>query len=357
MKILIISMAGIGDTILATPLVHELRLAFPDARIDALVLWAGSKDILEGNPHLHTIHQRNLFRHTKFESLRYIFSLRPIGYDVSINTHPESRTHYRLIARIVGARTRLSHTYESFGLSDRFLVNRTLPQNYQKHSVENNLDLLSLLDRRPALPKHELELFLGQADHDWAEAFLSTHGLAGSKTLGIHPGSGGTKNLALKRWPLEQYIQLIKQLKVTCPDLGVLLFGGPDEDPELERVMHEANWPMVKRVRSDTLRQAGALMRRCSAFLSVDTALMHVAAAVRVPRQIVIEAPTLNKTNEPYGHTFTLVRNPAVAGRNLDYYRYDGLGIKGTPEELKRLMAAVTVDSVQAAVRGALGMA
>ena len=87
-------------------------------------------------------------------------------------------------------------------------------------------------------------------------------------------------------------------------------------------------------------------MKRCSAFLSVDTVLMHVAAAMKVPNQIVIEAPTLNPTNRPYGNPFTLVKNPAVAGRNLDYYRYDGGDIKGTREELLACMASITVENV-----------
>ena len=52
-----------------------------------------------------------------------------------------------------------------------------------------------------------------------------------------------------------------------------------------------------------SVRETAALMKRCSAFLSVDTALMHIAAAVKVPNQIVIEAPTLNVTNWPYGNT------------------------------------------------------
>jgi hypothetical protein len=48
MKILVISYAGIGDTLFATPLIHELRANFPDATIDALVRWRGAKDLLEG---------------------------------------------------------------------------------------------------------------------------------------------------------------------------------------------------------------------------------------------------------------------------------------------------------------------
>jgi hypothetical protein len=67
---------------------------------------------------------------------------------------------------------------------------------------------------------------------------------------------------------------------------------------------------------------------------------------MKVPKQIVIEAPTLNATNFPYGNAFTLVKNPAVNGRGLDYYRYDGGGIKGTREELLACMASVKTEDV-----------
>ena len=73
---------------------------------------------------------------------------------------------------------------------------------------------------------------------------------------------------------------------------------------------------------------------------------MHLAAAVNVRNQVVIETPTWNKPIEPYGNPFVLVKNPAVAGRNLEFYRYDGRGIRGSDEELRRCMARVTVESV-----------
>ena len=95
-----------------------------------------------------------------------------------------------------------------------------------------------------------------------------------------------------------------------------------------------------------SLREAAALLKQCDLFLSVDTALMHLAAAMKVPKLMVIETPTWNKPIEPYGHPFTLIPNPAVAGRNLDYYRYDGRGIRGSPAEILRCMTSVTVASV-----------
>jgi len=82
----------------------------------------------------------------------------------------------------------------------------------------------------------------------------------------------------------------------------------------------------------------------------VDTALMHLAAAMKVPNQIVIEAPTLNPTNVPWQTIYRLIRNPVVNGRNLDYYRYDGEPIRGTDEELLRCMASIKVEDVYRAV-------
>jgi len=68
----------------------------------------------------------------------------------------------------------------------------------------------------------------------------------------------------------------------------------------------------------------------------------------------MIEFPTWNKPIEPYGNPFILVRNPAVAGRNLEYYRYDGHGIRGSAQELIKCMESVSVDSVWQAVADAM---
>src|SRR5712672_3321467 len=111
MKILVISLAGIGDTLMATPLIHELRANFPDGRIDALVMWPGAKDLLEGNPHLNHIYYKNLIKVGKAEALHFLMEFRKRHYNVSFNTHPQSRVHYRLVARIINARTRVSHAY------------------------------------------------------------------------------------------------------------------------------------------------------------------------------------------------------------------------------------------------------
>jgi len=353
-KILVITLAGIGDTLLATPFIHELRANFPDATIDALVMWAGSVDVLSGNPHLNRVHYKNFFQTGRRAALKFLLGLRPEKYDISINTHPQSRPQYRIAARVIGAPVRLSHRYECSGLLDHFLVNGTLPQDYAKHTIEHNLDFLPLLGARRLLASHEMELYLSKEEEGQAADFLAKHALTQRKKLGMHVGSGGTKNLPLKRWPLPNYVELVKRLNQVRPDISVLLFGGPEEQPAHASILAASPGGPTLVAETKNLRQTAALMKRCDSFLSVDTALMHVAAAVKVPKQIVIEAFTLNPTNLPFGNPYTLIPNPAIAGRNLEYYRYDGGDIKGTREELVRVMSSVTVDAVYEAVTKAL---
>jgi len=346
MKILVISLAGIGDTLFATPLIHELRANFPDATIDALVRWRGSKDLLEGNPHLNATHQKNFISDSIIGSLRSLLKFRTQGYDVSINTHPQSRRLYRLVAKFINAPARLGHEYECSGVLDHWLTNWTIPQDYTRHSAENNLSLLPLIKAKPLLPRHGYEVFLTDNDHIWAADFIAGQNLSGRPMLGVHVGSGGTKNLARRRWPLGNYLELVRRLRERHPQLAILFFGGPEEQADHEKISAAVGGGNLFFPKTQNLRQAATLLKKCDAFLSVDTALMHVATAMNVRNQVVIETPTWNKPIEPYGHPFVLVKNPVVAGRNLEFYRYDGRGIRGSDEELRRCMESVTVESV-----------
>jgi ADP-heptose:LPS heptosyltransferase len=348
MKILIISLAGIGDTLFATPLIHELRANFPTAQIDVFVMWSGARDCLEGNPYLNSVFQKNLI---KAQGLRFLLQLRRQRYDVSINTLPQSRVLYRLVARLIGARERLSHHYDHSGLLDRLLVNRQLPLDYNLHSIENNLAFLECLGAKPTLPRHEYEVWVTDPEKAWAKTYLAQEGMADRRWLGVHVGSGPTKNLPLRRWPLENYRELLRLLHKSNSDLGVLLFGGPNEEADNIALLSALQGEWLRRPQTKNLRQAAALLQKCHVFLSVDTSLMHLAAAMKVPNQIVIETPTWNKPIEPYGQKFVLVPNPAVGGRNLEYYRYDGRGIRGSDNEIRQCMTSVTVDQVLVAIQ------
>ncbi|MBN8249777.1 MAG: glycosyltransferase family 9 protein [Verrucomicrobia bacterium] len=353
-RILVIALAGIGDTLMATPLLHELRLNFPEARLEMLTMWPGAAALLEGNPHLDALHQHHFLKASRWASLRFALGLRRPRFDVSINAHPQGRQGYRIIARLIGARRRLSHTYENAGWLDRHLVTDTLPQDYSVHAAENNARFLPLIGARRQLPRLAYEIYLSANETTWASGYLEKQGLAGVPWLGVHAGSGGTKNLALRRWPLGHYVELVARLGTQFPELPVLFFSGPEDRVAQSELFTRLRGGRVYFPECPTIRHAAALVERAHSFLSVDTAFMHLAAAMQVPHQFVIETPTLNPCIMPLRDDWVRIPNPAVAGRHLDFYRYDGRPIAGTPEEIRRIMEGVSVDAVAEALSGVL---
>ena len=348
-RILVISLSGIGDTLMATPLFRELRGQFPESRIEALVMWKGAAQVLEGNPHVDEVHRHDFLRASRMGSVAFCLRLRRRGYGLSINTHTQGRRGYRVISRLIGARMRLSHEYENQGWPDRLLVTHSCPQDYGLHAMENNLRLLGRIGLQPKDPQPGYEVFLRPSEREWAERWCVENGGAGGRLLGIHVGSGGTKNLALRRWPLERWAELLRSLPTSLPGIRPVLFGGPEEAP-LHAELRRWGVPFAEAA-TPTLREALALVARCEGFVSVDTVFMHAAAAMKVPRQWVVETPTLNPPVHPRRKDWILIPNPGVEGRPLDFYRYDGRDIAGTPERIRRIMERVAVGDVLEALR------
>jgi len=50
-----------------------LRLNFPLATIDTLAMWPGSRDLLENNPNVNSVFQKNLIKCGKVEGLKFLW--------------------------------------------------------------------------------------------------------------------------------------------------------------------------------------------------------------------------------------------------------------------------------------------
>src|SRR4051794_25568926 len=191
MKILLIAMSGIGDTLIATPLLHELHANFPQAEIDVLVMYSVAKDLLEKIPHVRRVWQKNLIKEGVRRTFPYLLQLRRERYDISINAHTQGRVAYRAIAGLIHARLRVGHAYDNTRLWERILIQKTIPEDYSVHSIENNNRLLPLIGARPLLPTHEMECVLTESDRAWAQEFVTANQLGSRPVLGVHVGSGG----------------------------------------------------------------------------------------------------------------------------------------------------------------------
>ena len=139
MKILVIALSGIGDALIFTPALKLLRQHYPQAEIDALVMYKGAKDIYERNSNLNKIIYFNFLKEGILKSLNFILSLRK-KYDTTINVYPSNRKEYNIISFLIGAKTKAAINYlrmdkQNFG----WLNNCRITENDSLHNVQSNI--------------------------------------------------------------------------------------------------------------------------------------------------------------------------------------------------------------------------
>lgn len=353
-RILVITLAGAGDTLLATPLIRELHTAFPAAAIDVLTMQgAPARQVLEGNPCIAESLHHDFLHESKLKSVLYCLKLRLRGYDLSFTVMPQNRFEYNLITRLIGAPRRIGFEFViECGARARRLLTKTVREDMALHVAENNLRLFTEgLGRPLSRTEQPLELHIGPASHAAAAEFLRAGGLEGRRLIGFHPGSGTTKNLILKRWPPERWAELAARVG-RDPDQAILLFGSPDELP-LRRQILEASRVPASRIAippPGSVQDTAALMKRLAVFVCGDTLLTHVAAAVQAPT-VELMGPTVPASTGPYRVPSRIVRLGLPCS---PCYGFSKFGIHCTQPVSMQCMKAIEPSMVEDAIRSLL---
>lgn len=126
-------------------------------------------------------------------------------------------------------------------------------------------------------------------EEEWAESTLARFGASQNRcVLGLQCSS----IVPQKRWPAENFAQVVKEIHRRHPDLIVISFGTGTERASADQARCTAGpIPWLQGEGKWTIRQTLAMLSCCSIFVSGDTGLMHMAAAVGVPT-VSIFGPT-----------------------------------------------------------------
>ncbi len=310
-KIIVFCLPGIGDAILFTPALTVLRRAFPAARIVVITMFQGTADILETNPDLDEVRRFDFFNAAKWDGLRYVWGLRREGFDLSIMPFPSNRREYNVVNWLVGRRWRAGHRYHRHNRRNfYFLHNIRVNEAGTLHNVEENLRLVRAVCDRfgvavPDSPPH-LKLVLTAEDERYATEFLQSRQLAGAPLIGLHTYSSTFKNMHRKCWPKENFVELIRRLGEQYPNARFLIFSGPTDRVVNQFIMQQVDG-RVRLVEENNLRRAVAILRRSHVFISNDSGLMHLAAAVDVP-VVALFGPTDWRRLHPWVQPHVVVR-------------------------------------------------
>jgi ADP-heptose:LPS heptosyltransferase len=122
---------------------------------------------------------------------------------------------------------------------------------------------------------------LTQQEIDWAESALAQAGVDSTRCLlGIQCSSV----VPQKCWPPANFGEVVRETHRRYPDLCVVSFGNGMERASADqarRIAGNVSW--MEGAGQWSIRQTLAMLSRCTLFLSGDTGLMHMAAAVGTP--------------------------------------------------------------------------
>jgi len=310
-RVLVLSLAGAGDTLLATPLLREIRLGWPDTRVEVLTMQGTApQQVLEGNPDVQLVENFDFLAAGRARSVLFCLRQRRRRYDLSFTVMPQNRLEYNLITWLIGARHRVGFEFVcDCGARPYRWLTHVVREDRQLHVVDNNLRLWTEgLGQPQRDPDPRPRLYLDATHHHYAERWLASQVSSARRLIGFHPGSGTTKNLILKRWPVDQWTELARRLGRDDSTL-IVLFGSRDERPLREAIVRSAGLPgnRILLAPDGSVRHTAALIARMQCFVCGDTLLTHVAAAMNVP-VVAIIGPTDPRATGPYRVPHRIVR-------------------------------------------------
>jgi len=277
MKILITKFRSVGDVILLTPLIRNLKANYPNSEIDLMVN-KGTEVLISHNPNINRIilHDRfrlramPIWRRIKTE-LKTLQSIRKSRYDIIISSDRGDRGAQ--IAYFSGAQTKIGRSGRKGYINKNAFTHHFSFQG-ERHIVDLNLDPLRLLD----LPINNKGLDVSWSKKDNESSKNITKDLG--EFIHIHPVS----QCMYKCIDDKIMAQIIDYCELEL-NLKVVLTAAPVEQ-ELERIgsilKHTKSTP-VNLSGKLTLLETAALNKLAQMLIVVDTAIMHIATANDIP--------------------------------------------------------------------------
>ncbi|MEM8727106.1 MAG: lipopolysaccharide heptosyltransferase II [Chlamydiota bacterium] len=292
----------LGDSVMATPILIDLKKSFPKAAITAV----GGENVaplLEHDPAVDTVvrfkrpSKRRIFRRCERNLAAH---LKGRSYDLGILLTNSLSSAWRFrrggVKNIIG--------YRSDGR--RFLLSHPLPfptKRKEQHLVITYKELLAPLGI--AVSETFPRLVVLPKEVESGREKINRFDLPpDAKLIGINPGSAfGTA----KCWLFERFGQVAKKLVEADPRHVVLFFGDGAHGQLTGNSCVDLPKRVINLTARTTLRELLALIKICSVLLTNDSGPMHIADALAVPL-IALFGSTSPIATGPYRQSRNVIR-------------------------------------------------
>ena len=301
MKILVIKFMHIGDVLLITPLLKNLKHHFPDADIDVAVN-KGTEEMVTENPNVRKIHiydrakikNFSLFSRLKAE-FDFAMEIRREKYDIVMNLTSGDRG---LLTAIFSAPKQIV----SFPSTKNHFLNRFITKPFfnlqHRHWVDINLDAIRALGKEPV--EKRVELFWKSDTDEKITSLLEENGLKGKSFIHFHPVS---------RWLFKCIDdQVSANIVDFCQDelgIAVVITAAPvpEERQKVDDILTLCRTKPLDLTGKLSLKETASLNKKSIAYVGVDTAIMHISAANDIPT-LAFFGPSIPHAWGPWDNSF-----------------------------------------------------
>lgn len=284
----------LGDLVMATPILHDLRKKWPEASITAMCQ-SNVGDLLLHDPNITELYKYKkpngwIRKQNPFE---IIDELRFGEYDLGLlltNSFSSALWFWRgRVKNRIGFAANLR----------TFLLNKAVPypENIEtQHLVLTYKDLLKPMGI--PLSTTPPKLYVSEEEKRHVETILRSNGHSrdGQLLVGINPGAAyGTA----KCWLPDRFRSVTEHL-LKDPRISVVFFGDQTGAPLVKEICEGLGPRVINLAGKTSLRELVALIDACDVLLTNDSGPMHIASALSTPLVALFGSTSDVKTG-PYG--------------------------------------------------------
>lgn len=267
MKILIFKTGALGDVLMTTPFVRQLREIFPDAEI---IYYVGkyAYPVIKNNPYItriETFDQNLFFKYNIFKFSRLQRKIRKEKFDMAFILDK----HYMYGILVADIHNSIGFVRENH----KSILKYNILYKDAKHEIYYYLDLLKLIGVRPDYDDNKMDLIIPKHVQEYAN-FLIKPG-----TVGFACGGGGNnpgESGYIRRFPVDKYAEFINML----PDKDIVLFGSLQDEEVNKYIISKVKDKNIKSMCNSNIDLTAAMMKRCRLVVTHDAGPMHLASAV-----------------------------------------------------------------------------
>ncbi len=343
-KILLIQLGDIGDVVLTLPCISILHDNYPGAEIIVAVR-EKAKGLIRLHPWVNDViaikkNKHPLFRQLAYQ-IRFFSTLRRFGFDLSIDLRTGTR------GAVLSYLSRAPHRISFYATDGKLWRNRLftglLDCEYEPSEYVANYYAKLLVAFLPKADIKRPQLKLTNKKIAAAKTFLRIHQIPLDKGfIVIQPFS----LWQYKEWSVDKFVRVIDWLQKKTSAM-ILITGGLDEKQKSQDITSRFEKGVYNLAGKTTVGQLAGILYTSDLFIGVDSAGMHISAAVGTPT-ISIFGPSSAISWAPRGDRHQVVT------KNMDCVPCRQKGCDGLEKSL--CLETLTVEEVKKVIEKQLSL-